>query len=173
MPPDLGDSARALIQERKKLQDQGIVTPEVWVRDLHIEPSTPYFRTNNFIQNTLARLVGWYPSAADWRRLIIDAQGRLEVSTIQASYDHNDSKQGNSPDSPGGIIAFDDIIKRLDIFVWDYPMYLYRTVDGVTFQDSIEIPADTMYSLDGTCHSVLIHNKVAGQVARYQMVGWW
>ena len=173
MPHDFGDSARALLQERKKLQDQGIVTPEVWVRDLHIEPSTPYFRTNNFIQNTLARLVGWYPRREDWRRLLCDAQGRLEVSTIQASYDNLDTQSGTAPDAYGAFTPFDDVAKRVDIFIWDYNVFMKISADGITERDGIEVPANLMYSLDATCKAFKIKNTVAGQAARYHVNGWW
>lgn len=173
MPHDFGDSARALLQERKKLQDQFIVTPEVWVREMHLEPSTPYFRSNNFIQNTLARLVGWYPLAKDWRRLIIDAQGRLEVSTIQASYDTEDVYFGNAADAYGATVTFDDVAKRVDVFVWDNAMWIRRNAAGVGFNDPIEVPANSVYSFDGTTHSFAVKNKTAGLVARYQIVGWW
>lgn len=164
---------KALIQERKKLQDQFIITPEVWIRDIHVEPSTPYFRTNNFLQNTLARLVGWYPTLEDWRRILVDAQGRLEVSTIQASYDNNDTKSGNAPNAYAAAIAFDDIVKRLDIFIWDFAAMVKRSANGTDWDDEFEVPANTIFNLDGTCHSINIENKVAGNVARYQFIGWW
>lgn len=173
MSNNFSDTAKAHLQDLKKLQDQVIVTPEVWVREMHIEPATPYFRTNNFIQNTLARLVGWYPSQEDWRRIIIDAQGRLEVSTIQASYDAQDVKTGNAPDVYGAAIAFDDIAKRLDIFIWDFPVKIMLSIDGIATHDEIEVPADTIINLDATTHSFLIKNKTAGQVGRYQLIGWW
>lgn len=173
MSHDFSEAAKKLLQERKQLQDQVIVTPEVWVREMHNEPSTPYFRTNNFLQNTLSRLVGWYPTLADWRRILCDAQGRLEVSTIQASYDHNDVKSGSAADAFGAFIAFDDIAKRVDIFVWDNALNFARGVDGISLDDTLEIPANTIFSFDGTTHSFKVRNTVAGQIARYKVVGWW
>lgn len=173
MPHDFSETARALLQEQKKLQDQIVVAPDVWVREMHIEPPTPYFRTNNFIQNTLSRLVGWYPTQEDWRRIIIDAQGRLEVSTIQASYDAQDVKSGNAPDAYAAAIAFNSIVKRLDIFIWDNAAMVKRTADGVAWNDEFEVPANTILNLDATTHSINIENKTAGNVARYQFIGWW
>lgn len=173
MTPELSESAKARLNQLKTLQDQFLVSPEVIIRDIHVQPYTPYFRTNNFIQNTFARLAGWYPTSEDWRRIIVDAQGRVEVSTIQASYDNSDSKAGNAPDAFGAAIAFDDVAKRVDVFVWNNDAYIKMSPDGAAWNDNIEIPANTIINMDATAHSINIQNKVAGNIARYQFVGWW
>lgn len=173
MTPDLTDSARARIQQKKQLQDQWIVSPEILVKEVFLDPATPYFKSNNFIQNTLSRLCGWDNINGIWRRINVDSQGRLEVSTIQASYDNNDTKSGNAPDAYGAAIAFDDIAKRVDFFIFDNTAIVKRSADGTNWDDEFEIPANMVYNVDGTCHSINIKNKTAGSTARYSIVGWW
>ncbi len=160
-------------EELKKLLDQRVLDPSLRVDEIPIQPFTPHYRTNNFIQNTLSRLFARYVAGERWRYLTVDANDRLLVSTIQGSYDRNDTKSGNAPDAYGAAIAFDKIITRIDITIWEFAAMFKRTHDGATWDDEFELPPGTMISLDATCHSVNIKNKAAGNVARYSIVGWW
>lgn len=67
----------ATIEDYKKLTEQFIVDPSVKITNLAIEPWTPYWRTNNFIQNSFSRLLAYDKTAAEWERLLTDGSGRL------------------------------------------------------------------------------------------------
>lgn len=160
-------------EELKRLLDQQVLDPSLRVDEIPIQPFTPHYRTNNFIQNTLSRLFARYEAGDRWRWLTVDANNRLLVSTIAGSLDNNDTKTGNAPDAYGANIAFDSVASRLDIYVFDNPAYFKRSKTGAAFDDEFEIPAGVILHLDATCHSINIKNKGAGNVARYSIVGWW
>lgn len=164
---------RALWESKKQLLDQLAIDPSLRLDGIPIQPFTEHYRTNNFIQNTLGRMFARYEAGDRWRWLTVDANNRLLVSTVQGSYNNNDTKTGNAPDAYGANIAFDSVASRLDIYIFDNPAIFKRSKTGAAFDDEFEIPAGIILHLDATCHSINIKNKGAGNVARYSIVGWW
>lgn len=67
-------------KEKSKLTDQQIVDPDFASSKVTVLPWTPYYRTNNFVQNTLARLMTWDTDNAEWRPLKGDTVGAVKVS---------------------------------------------------------------------------------------------
>lgn len=150
---------------------QNIVSPD-FNDELTYDPPKPRrFFTDNVIGRVLS--YGLLFDGTLFRLARCSSAGYQKVVTTATVFETNDTKQGNAPNSYGTALAFDSIAQRVDIWIYDYPVLIKRTKDGVTYQDEIEIPANSTYSFDGSTHSVNIVNKVSGQVARYQIVGWW
>jgi len=148
------------------------VVEDVVQEDLKFEPEQARrFFVNNFITRTFARLFG---TALD-KPIALKATtaGELKVAPVGAGYEFNDTKSGSATDTWSPALTFDQIVSRIDLTIWDNPAIIGRTIDGVTWQDDIEVPANTMYSFDASTKAVRIKNKTAGAVARYQFVGWY
>lgn len=86
---------------------------------------------------------------------------------------NNDTKAGNAADDYGTALAFDATCETVDVFVFDNSAIIKRTPDGTTYDDEIEVPANTMYSFTCKTHSINIKNKTASSTARYQIVGYY
>ena len=155
------------------------ITPEERVQkvkahlleDLEFEPEqVRNFYTTNIFGRALAHLVGWTGTKA--RMLRCTAAGELKVAPTSTGIEHHDTGSGSGPDAWGGTKYFDQIASRVDIFVWDNPLLIRRTPIVGTWEDEIEVPVG-FYSIDAVTAGYQIQNKTEGQVARYQVVGWW
>lgn len=78
----ISDEARRRIEEKKKTFDQRILDPNIFVKDFPLDPWSAYPKTNNFIQQSIARSLGYSPDEGKWVRLQVDEDGKLEVSGI-------------------------------------------------------------------------------------------
>lgn len=92
-------------------------------------------------------------------------------TALNPPYAHHEVKAGNAGAAYSADLAFSAAVNRLDIFVWDYPLLLKRGLGG-TYGDPIEIPPNSVYSVDAITEIVSVKNALAG-VARYQIVGWY
>ena len=68
-------------EEKKKLIDQFIREPDFLNTEIFISPGAPFLRTNNFIQQTLSRLLGWNQDNKEWRALRVTNDGRLYITS--------------------------------------------------------------------------------------------
>jgi hypothetical protein len=134
-------------------------------------PAVIRFFTSNIVTRTIAHLIGWTGSKS--LRLKCTAAGVLKTAPIGTGYEHNDTKSGTATDAWSSAITFDEIVSTIDIFTWDNPLNFQRSADGVTFEDEIEIPANSVYSFDCATHSFKVQNKNAGFASRYQIIGWY
>jgi len=140
--------------------------------DLDFDPPQPVrFYISNIFQRTFARLIGFFGKIP--KRIQCTSAGILKVAPTGTGFDDNDTKSGNAPDTYGSALVFDKICSRIDVWIWNNDAIIKRTKDGVTWDDEIEIPANTYYSFDCTTHSINIKNKTGGSIARYQIVGWY
>jgi hypothetical protein len=140
--------------------------------ELRFDPVyVPRFYVSNVIQRSFAHLYGW--TGKRTVRVKTTEGGALIVAPYGTAYQYNDTKSGDAPNDYGTPLVFDQVVSKLDIFIWDNPAIVQRSLDGTLWQDEIEIPANTVYSFDCTTHSVRIKNKTAGLIARYQIIGWW
>ena len=73
-----------LTPEQKRIVEQIILDPTWSVEGLAVEPYIPLFRTSNFVQQTMARIMAYDTGTSKWYPLQIDEEGRLEVSSIAA-----------------------------------------------------------------------------------------
>jgi len=70
---------RRKFEEPKRNVEQLLQDSSVFIKDMRIEPYTPLLRTNNFLQNTLSRLLGYSPTERKMIKLKCDEEGRLAV----------------------------------------------------------------------------------------------
>lgn len=129
------------------------------------------FFTSNVIRRTISHSFVW--TGKLWVRQKGTSAGAIVTAPIGTGFEHNDRYTGNAPDAYGTAIAFDSIASRVDLWIWDKAALIKRSVDGVLFEDEIELSADSFYSFDCSTHSINIKNKTGGQTARYQIVGWY
>ena len=86
-----------------------------------------------------------------------------------------ETKAGNAPDAYGAAITFTNPSRILEVTIWDQPAVLSLSYDGVTFGNDIEKDPGAEgfpYQIFYQCKAFKIKNKVAGNVARYQVIGW-
>lgn len=76
----LTPEAQRRIEAQKRLQEQIFIEPELETDGFPTTPYSPWYRTNNFIQQGLNRLFGWNPTDKKWYPLYADKEGRLLVS---------------------------------------------------------------------------------------------
>ena len=140
--------------------------------DLTFDPSTQRrFYITNIFSRALAHLIGWTGDKAV--RLTATHAGILKVAPTGAGFQHNDTKAGSAPDAYGTPLTFDEIISRVDLYIWDNSAIIKKSLEGVLYDDEIEIPPNVFFSFDCNVHSINIKNKTAAAIARYQIVGWY
>lgn len=96
------------------------------------------------------------------------------------SFHRYDVAKGNAPDTYGTAITFIDqyaiagVSRLADITVWDNPVEISWSYDGVTFGDDYEIDSDDQpVQLPVAIRAFTIRNKTAGLVGRYQVAAFW
>ena len=133
----------------------------------------PEYFVNNIVQRTLAYLLGWDKDKREPVKLKAMPDGSLCTVTSFSPITKNETRAGSAVDAWTNLSPFTDLTISVDIFIWDNAAIIGRTVDGITWQDDIEIPANTVYSFDGQTKQIRIRNKTAGLTVRYQVVGWY
>lgn len=73
-----GDYLRKYVKPKKTVE-QLLQDPSVFIHEMRIEPHTPLMRTNNFLQNTLSRLLAYSPTLRSMVKVKADNSGRLEM----------------------------------------------------------------------------------------------
>jgi len=141
---------------------------------LILEPShVPEFFTRNIVDRVLAYLLGWDKDTGEPVKVKCMPDGSLVVTTTTIPATINTTRSGSATDTWTLLTAFALLTITVDIFIWDNPAIIGRSVDGITWQDDIEIPANTSFSFDAQTKQIRIKNKTAGAVARYQVIGWY
>jgi hypothetical protein len=128
---------------------------------------------DNILKRVFAYIFGWDYINNVPVRLKANQDGTLRVSSVSIPFSVNDTKSGNAPDTYETPLTFDQDCGEVDVFIFDNAALIQRSTDGTTWQDEIEIPANTMYSFSATTRAIRIKNKTAGSTARYQIVGWY
>jgi hypothetical protein len=131
------------------------------------------FFTSNIVQRVLAYLFGFNKYTGLPVKLKCDSEGVLYVNARTMLFQNNITKTGIASDTWSYPITFDQICGRVDIWIWDNPALIQRSVDGATWQDTIELGANSFYSFDANTLAIRIMNKTAGYNARYQIIGWY
>jgi len=80
----ISKEAEARISEKKKTFDQLVLDPNIFVKDFPLDPWTPYLKTNNFVQQTISRILGYSDTEEKWVRIKIDSEGRL-ITTAEVT----------------------------------------------------------------------------------------
>lgn len=131
------------------------------------------FWTNNFIQRTFSLLLGWSYTLNKPFKLKCNSAGELIVATTGSAYESNDTKIATSADAYSGALGLDQTCSRIDIWVTTFGLTIQRTIDGILWQDAIEIPVNTFYSFDASTLDIQVKNTTPGSNADYQIVGWY
>lgn len=142
------------------------------VEDYKFDPKYPTrFYISNVIQRVFAHLHA--RSEVGTKKLVCTTAGELKVAIAGSGYEHNVTKSGNAPDAYGAANDYGRNCSTHDVFIFDNAAVIKMSQDGVLYDDEIEIPANSTYSFDVVKRYVLIKNKVALSVARFQIVGWY
>jgi len=136
-----------------------------------IPESVVDFYVTNLFGRTFSYLIGWFGTTPT--RVQTTSAGILKTAPGAAGFEYNDTYTGTATDTWSAAIAFTQTASRVDIFIWDNPADIQRSSDGIVWQDTIEVPANTMYSFDAVTVQFRIKNTNAGFAARYQVIGWW
>ena len=140
--------------------------------DYDFDPPKPRrYGVSNIVQRVIAHLTGRATSGQ--KKLKCTEAGILKVASSGSGFEHNDTHSGTAPDTYGTAIAFVSVCSRIDIWVDDNPMTIKRTADGITWDDEIQLEANSYYSFDCVTHSINVKNTTAGSVATYRIVGWY
>lgn len=142
------------------------------LEDLSLVPAdTHELYLGGVVNRVMAWLVGW--CGLKPTRLQCTSAGVLKVATTGTGFSHNDTWAATAADAYGTAKTFDQVASRVDIFLFDNPAIIKRSIDGVTYDDEIELIAPGVYSYDGTTTSINVKNKTAGSNARFQIIGWY
>lgn len=150
----------------QKIRNQG------FQEDLDLVPeSCKQFFIDNILIRTLTRLVG----KGRTKYIPIEATegGELKVAVVGGGttvyYTFPKAAITDAVQSK----VFTEIVSRLDITTWDFPVIITLSSDGVTFGADIYINADTFYSIDQSIKTVKHKNGTPGSNATLQLVGWY
>jgi hypothetical protein len=156
----------SVVEEIQDIKENGLVLPFSLVPKF----VRRYF-VNNVFNRSFAQMLGWTGS----KNVLLTATeaGYLKVSTVSEINEHNKVFAGNAPDAYGAALDLARLCPTIDIFTWDFACKIVRSLDDMTYDDDIEIPANFMYSFDCDTRYVKIKNKVALSVCRYQIIGWY
>jgi len=69
--------AQAIIDQKRKTIDQFILAPNIFLGDFPVDPWTPYLKTNNFVQQTISRMLGYDAASGKWWGIRADSSGYL------------------------------------------------------------------------------------------------
>lgn len=127
--------------------------------------------TSNILQNAISILCGW--TGRKPVPLSATESGLLNVATVSVPFVHQKVFVGTAGDLYSPDLVFPEYVDRVDVFVWDNPLVFKRAAPGGIYEEEIELPANSMYSVDVTTEKIAVKNKSAGLVARYQIVGWY
>jgi len=127
------------------------------------------FFVSNIFQRSFAQLLGWTGS----NNVLISAtsSGLLNVAATGTTFTHNITNAGNAPDAYGVAADFTRVCPSVDIFTWNFAAVIKTSIDDVTYEAEVEIPANFFYSFPQDTRYIKIKNKVAGSVCRYQFIG--
>jgi hypothetical protein len=150
----------------QEIRENGLVLPIILL---------PSFLRRLFVSNvftrTFAQLLGWTGT----KNVLLTATeaGYLKVSSTGTINEHNATFAGNAPNAYGAAIDLGRLCPTVDIFTWDFACMLKRSLDDVTYDTELEIPANFFYSFDCDTRYLKIVNKVALSVCRYSIIGWY
>lgn len=91
----ISSEAERRLKEKKKTFDQYILDPNIFVKDFPLDPWTQFLKTNNFVQQTISRLLGYSDTEQKWIRVKMDSSGRL-ITTAEVTAPANQTLVGRS-----------------------------------------------------------------------------
>lgn len=93
-------------------------------------------------------------------------------------YDVNAGDAGDTIATAGDMIfeyeGVAGLTRIIEVSTWDQPAMFSMSYDGTTFGKEIEIDQDDPpIQIPHAARTVRIRNKIAGNVSRYQIIGFW
>ena len=141
------------------------------LEDLKFDPSQVHrFYTDNVFKRTLAHIVGWTGRGA--KMLRCTGGGELKTAPTTTGIEAYSRFEGVGADGWSGTFTWPQVVSRIDFFIWDNAARVKLYDANLVLLPELEIPAG-FYSVDIRASQFMIANEVPGQVARYQLVGWW
>lgn len=93
---------------------------------------------------------------------------------MYAAYNYDVVPITTVPDAYGAAYVLDSTTRFIHITIWDQPVMMRFSYDGVAYGDEFEIdPDDPPVELPMAVSSFVIRNKTAAVVARAQIAGFW
>jgi len=137
-------------------------------------PAVAEFFTNNIVQRVLGYIFGWHYLTGKPVKIACQSDGAVRVAMTSSNVENNETLAGTAADAWSGTLSFPAVTSVLDVWVWDNPLNIQRSIDGgTTWQDAIEIPNGGSMSVNTQTDAIRVQNKTAGLNSRYQIVGWY
>ena len=125
--------------------------------------------TNNILRRMLSYLVGW--TGIEFKALRCTVAGILQVSDVGGGVLSSEGFAGNATGGSTTHSFVSDTVGLLMVSIWDNPAVFRFSPDTVNYSYGMELEADMVYEIVCDAKKVSITNKVALNVARYEIVG--
>ncbi|MBA7495769.1 hypothetical protein ES702_06358 [subsurface metagenome] len=106
---------------------------------------------------------------------IFDVGKALEITgpvTTMPGFEKYEGAAGTGTDTLAEWIVWSEVVSRIDVFIWDNPANIYLTFSDDMNGNVFEVPVG-FYSFDCQSKKLFGANKTAGNVTRYQIIGWY
>lgn len=80
---------------------------------------------------------------------------------------------GSAPDTTPIVLEFWPPIMRLDGAIFDNPVLMSFSADGIFFSTERELSAGIFFSLDIKAQTIRVRNKTVASVGRYDLTGYY
>lgn len=150
----------------QKIRDMG------FVEDLDFIPKSPRaFWIDNILIRTLTRLVGKGRN----KYIPIEATegGELKVAVVGGGTDVYDTLARGAIADAAITKEFPEVVSRVDVTTWSFPVILNLSNDGTTFGSDIYVNADTFYSIEQSVKAMKYRNGTPASNAILQLVGFY
>ena len=142
------------------------VGDEVEVHPTHIRR----YGVNNIFQRTFSYLFGWQDNGKPIK-LAASAAGWLKVAaTTGAVYEHAERETGIAVAAKSNWIDFDNGVTKIDVYVKDYDMWLFTSVDGISEEGAIRCLPNIRNTFEITCTDFKVQRADVNDV-EYEIVG--
>lgn len=141
--------------------------------DVNLDPKyVQQFFTSNLVQRVLAYLFGWNYLTREPQKVSVTSDGSLRVAVTATALEHYSVHKGTAGDE-WTLILFPYVVARVDVWIKDAGAVIDHTLDGELWDGEIDLDINSFYSFDCKTKAIRVKNKVSGQNAYYQIVGWY
>jgi len=154
------------------VEEEQIIKENFFIEDLRFEPEQVHqWYVTNVLTRELSHLVGWTGRAS--RMLRCTAGGVLKTAPTGVGIERNKTHTGTTTDT-WNELPWPATVSRVDVFnLGTNPMDIAFFNPYAAYDDTIQVPAGMMYSVDRVCDKVRVKTTTAGLFTDYQVVGWW
>lgn len=139
--------------------------------ELNVIPSKiRRYGVNNIFQRVFSYLIGW-KSDGKPIKLEATAGGALKIADIGAGLESVYNKTGIATDTLSSVVDFGITVHKVRIISEDYGFYLYPSVDGNTFYDSILVKDNADFFVDLSCRYFKVKRSGSND-AKYRIEGY-